>query len=96
MIDGDHNYYTVSEELRLIGERAPGSELPLLLFHDVRWPHGRRDDYFDVAQIPEREPPFGRGQAAAADSIPAIRACVRAGFHTRARRRARADRATGC
>ncbi len=24
VIDGDHNYYTVSEELRLIGERAPG------------------------------------------------------------------------
>ena len=25
IIDGDHNYYTVSEELRLIGERAPGA-----------------------------------------------------------------------
>jgi hypothetical protein len=52
VIDGDHNYYTVSQELRLIGERAPGVELPLLLFHDVRWPHGRRDDYFDAEQIP--------------------------------------------
>ena len=52
MIDGDHNYFTVSEELRLIGERAPGAELPLLLFHDVCWPHGRRDDYFDASQIP--------------------------------------------
>ena len=41
------------EELRLIGERAPGAELPLLLFHDVVWPHGRRDDYFDATQIPE-------------------------------------------
>ena len=40
IIDGDHNYYTVSEELRIIGERAPGAELPLLLFHDVCWPHG--------------------------------------------------------
>ena len=54
VIDGDHNYYTVSEELRLIGERAPGDQLPLLLFHDVRWPHGRRDDYFDATQIPEQ------------------------------------------
>jgi hypothetical protein len=53
VIDGDHNYYTVSQELRLIGERAPGVELPMLLFHDVRWPHGRRDDYFDPDQIPE-------------------------------------------
>ena len=53
VIDGDHNYFTVSEELRLVGERVSGPELPLLLFHDVCWPHGRRDDYFDPALIPE-------------------------------------------
>jgi SAM-dependent methyltransferase len=53
IIDGDHNYYTVSEELRLIGERATGADLPLLLFHDVCWPHGRRDDYFAPERIPE-------------------------------------------
>ena len=53
VIDGDHNYYTVSEELRLIAERAGDGELPLLLFHDVSWPHGRRDDYFDAELIPE-------------------------------------------
>jgi hypothetical protein len=52
IVDGDHNHWTVSEELRLIGERAPGAELPLLLFHDVCWPHARRDDYFDASQIP--------------------------------------------
>ena len=52
IIDGDHNYYTVAEELRLIAERA-GDELPLLLFHDVSWPHARRDDYFSPEQIPE-------------------------------------------
>ena len=40
VLDGDHNYYTVREELRLIVERAPGAALPLLLFHDVGWPHG--------------------------------------------------------
>jgi len=63
VIDGDHNYFTVSRELELIGERAPGAELPLLLFHDVRWPHGRRDDYFDVTEIPEpdRHPVGGPG-----------------------------------
>ena len=54
VIDGDHNYFTVREELRLIGERAQGAELPLLLFHDVCWPHGRRDDYFDAGAIPRR------------------------------------------
>jgi Methyltransferase domain len=52
VIDGDHNYFTVSEELRLIVEGSPGSELPLLMFHDVGWPHGRRDDYFAPEQIP--------------------------------------------
>lgn len=54
VIDGDHNYYTVSEELRRIGERSltERARLPLLLLHDVGWPHGRRDDYFDPGQIP--------------------------------------------
>jgi methyltransferase family protein len=52
IIDGDHNYFTVREELSLIGKRAPGAELPLLLFHDVCWPHGRRDDYHDANSVP--------------------------------------------
>lgn len=61
VIDGDHNYYTVSEELRLIDERA-GTELPLLLFHDVSWPHGRRDDYFDPELIPaDHRQPIAEG-----------------------------------
>jgi Methyltransferase domain len=53
IIDGDHNYYTLSEELRLIGERAPDGDLPLLLFHDVGWPHARRDTYCAPQRIPE-------------------------------------------
>jgi hypothetical protein len=63
VIDGDHNHYTVAEELRLIAERAPGADLPLLLFHDVWWPHGRRDDYFAPEQIPRdaRQPLAGPG-----------------------------------
>ena len=61
IIDGDHNYYTVRRELALIAQRASGAELPVLLFHDVRWPHGRRDDYFDPQQIPaaDRHPVAG-------------------------------------
>jgi hypothetical protein len=55
ILDGDHNYYTVSEELRLIGERAPGDQLPLLLFHDAGWPHARRDAYYVPELIPESE-----------------------------------------
>jgi hypothetical protein len=53
VIDGDHNYYTVSEELRLIDEMAPGSDMPLLVLHDVSWPHGRRDAYYAPERIPE-------------------------------------------
>jgi Methyltransferase domain len=53
IIDGDHNYYTVSEELRLIAGKASGADLPLLMFHDVEWPHARRDDYYDPGLVPE-------------------------------------------
>jgi hypothetical protein len=52
IIDGDHNHYTVSEELRLVDERARGTGLPLLMLHDVSWPHARRDDYFAPQLIP--------------------------------------------
>jgi hypothetical protein len=64
VIDGDHNYYTVSEELRLIHERAADGTLPLLFFHDVLWPHGRRDDYFDASAIPAeaRRPVVAEGE----------------------------------
>ncbi|MEI2703612.1 MAG: class I SAM-dependent methyltransferase [Baekduia sp.] len=63
VIDGDHNWHTVIEELRLIAARA--EELPLLLFHDVCWPHARRDDYYSPDAIPAdlRQPlvPEGHG-----------------------------------
>ena len=55
VIDGDHNYYTVLSELRALGERFSGEEFPLLILHDVRWPHGRRDAYYDPDSIPEDE-----------------------------------------
>ena len=56
ILDGDHNYFTLREELRQIAERAPDGVLPLMIFHDVGWPHGRRDSYYE----PERIPPEGR------------------------------------
>lgn len=52
VLDGDHNYFTLSGELRLIAERADG-QLPLLLFHDVGWPHARRDSYYAPDRVPE-------------------------------------------
>lgn len=53
IVDGDHNYYTVTQELATIYGLSQGRRLPLLLFHDVCWPHARRDDYFDPTQLPE-------------------------------------------
>jgi Methyltransferase domain len=61
ILDGDHNYYTVSEELRLIAEGSSAAEMPLLILHDVGWPHGRRDTYYVPERIPEdRRQPLAR------------------------------------
>ena len=63
LVDGDHNHYTVLNELRLLervaleGERLP----PLVALHDAGWPYGRRDLYYDPEQIPaEHRRPFER------------------------------------
>lgn len=63
ILDGDHNYFTLTAELELIEQRAQGGEgFPLVLLHDVSWPHGRRDDYFDPEQIPpEHRQPVAPG-----------------------------------
>jgi len=60
VLDGDHNYYTLSGELRLISERAPEDRFPFLLFHDVCWPLSRRDQYAAPELIPdEHRQPYG-------------------------------------
>ncbi len=54
IIDGDHNYHTVREELELIAARQRSEGRPLLVFeHDVEWPWGRRDLYYAPDRIPE-------------------------------------------
>lgn len=60
IIDGDHNYYTLTQELTKIDELAQNKDgspgpLPFLLFHDVCWPHERRDTYYAPDRIPETE-----------------------------------------
>lgn len=63
LIDGDHNWYTVSHELELLQRTAhsAGRETPLVLCHDVCWPYGRRDGYYDPATIPaEHRQPWER------------------------------------
>ncbi len=54
LIDGDHNWYTVYHELKLIEQNCQknGVPFPLVLLHDVAWPYGRRDMYYDPQNIP--------------------------------------------
>lgn len=56
LLDGDHNHFTLFEELRLIDAAAPGADLPLIMLHDLGWPLARRDSYY----APERIPPEHR------------------------------------
>lgn len=54
LIDGDHNWYTVTHELQLLRRTARSADrpTPLVLCHDSGWPYGRRDAYYDPAAIP--------------------------------------------
>ena len=52
-VDGDHNYYTVLNELEHIDRIQREAERPLLAFlHDVSWPCARRDFYYVPDRIP--------------------------------------------
>lgn len=54
VIDGDHNYYTVGNELAIIDQLSQRDGKPLLaILHDVAWPCARRDQYYNPSQIPE-------------------------------------------
>lgn len=49
VIDGDHNHWTVIRELRAA---FAGGNGPLAILHDVGWPWGRRDLYYNPAALP--------------------------------------------
>lgn len=76
VIDGDHNWYTVHGELRLLKESARRArrDFPLVMLHDVEWPYGRRDLYSNPDLIPaEHRRPWARhgivwGQSALGDN----------------------------
>ena len=54
LIDGDHNWYTVYTECSQLAEVAAreSAPLPVLILHDVEWPYGRRDLYYDPSNVP--------------------------------------------
>jgi hypothetical protein len=63
MIDGDHNWYTVYHELRVIHDKQMLSPNGTIFLHDVCWPYARRDMYYDLATVPAefRQPVAKRG-----------------------------------
>jgi hypothetical protein len=67
LVDGDHNWYTVFNELRQLQRAAREGQrpMPVVLCHDVGWPYGRRDMYYFPETIPEefRHPWERRGMA---------------------------------
>jgi hypothetical protein len=53
VIDGDHNWYTVYNELTQIDALCKRDDKPLLaILHDVSWPTARRDMYYAPDTIP--------------------------------------------
>lgn len=53
LVDGDHNWYTVYNELQSIGKNFNQDNFPLVFLHDVSWPYGRRDSYYNPEAIPK-------------------------------------------
>jgi len=53
LLDGDHNYFTVYNELTAIFLRAAEQDTapPVILLHDMCWPYARRDMYYDADAI---------------------------------------------
>jgi hypothetical protein len=75
LIDGDHNWYTVYNELKVIEKAAQRTgNFPIVILHDIDWPYGRRDMYYMPETIPvEYRKPFSKkgilpGQSKLADS----------------------------
>lgn len=70
LLDGDHNWYTVSGELKRLARSAAEQScpLPLVLAHDVGWPYGRRDMYYTLDSVPSDR----RQEAARVGILPGV------------------------
>jgi hypothetical protein len=73
LLDGDHNWYTVYNELTTIARVAAedGKPFPLTLMHDVEWPYAYRDMYYVPDTVPEeyRQPHSQMGILLAGDEL---------------------------
>ena len=66
LIDGDHNWYTVYNELLCVENYALKiGRWPIIIFHDIGWPYARRDLYYVPETIPAkyRQPYARKGMA---------------------------------
>jgi len=63
LIDGDHNWYTVFNELKAIDDGRLLKSGGTIFFHDVGWPYGRRDMYYQPETVPKefRQPHAAKG-----------------------------------
>jgi len=71
ILDGDHNYHTVFNELRIASNLAERDGRHFLAFvHDVGWPWGRRDFYGEPDRIPaDARHAYGRNLADVPDDL---------------------------
>ncbi|MDO9045719.1 MAG: glycosyltransferase [Methanobacteriaceae archaeon] len=53
LLDGDHNWYTLYNELKIIERNFKNKNFPLVFLHDIGWPYARRDLYYNPQDIPE-------------------------------------------
>ena len=56
LIDGDHNWFTVvprAADARPRSRERPDRPCPVMILHDVLWPYGRRDLYYEPSRIPD-------------------------------------------
>ncbi|MBJ6122129.1 class I SAM-dependent methyltransferase [Sphingomonas mollis] len=80
VIDGDHNYYTVRNELAIADQIGQRDGKPLLaILHDVSWPCARRDMYYAPKRIPaEWRQPYSYEGGVTLDDVELVHG---AGFH---------------
>ncbi len=52
LLDGDHNWYSLFNELKIIENNFENKKFPMVILHDIGWPYSRRDLYYNPENIP--------------------------------------------